>query len=305
MHHPDRSPRRLALPSLVLVGAATLAVVLAGCSNVAPGAGDSGAASQVALAAVDDAFTGAATTDGTDLAPASLLATASAAVSTAQSVAPILVVRRTDMRRQRRLVSLVFDSQPAPTTAEAEIWVKITGTAQIWQIYPVSGTPAKLLGSKPIDLEGTLSFGLAKGADGWRLTSVASDGLSQGGNAASVTSVAFDPDPLLLGHSDNVATVALNEPDTSDAFLVVARGRFMVPHGVLADDGVPPDPTANDDVYNGFVWVGTAARPGTHLAFVTALDYTRTIDLSQTGGSYDEPYTFTLQPVLIHLAASE
>jgi len=305
MHDPDRNPRRLALPALILLGTAVLAFVLTGCSNVAPGASAAGTASQMALAAVDDAFAGAATADGTDLAPASLLATAAGGATAAQSVQSVLVVRRTDMQRQRRLVSLTFDRQPDPTTAEAEIWVKISGTAQILKTYPVSGAPTILLGSKPIDLEGTLSLGLAKGTAGWRLTSVASNGFTQGSFAASVTSVAFDPDPLRLGHSDNVATVTMSEPDTQDAFLVVARGRYLAPHGVLADDGVPPDDVAGDDIYTGFVWVGTAARQGAHLAFITALDYTRTVDLTRTGGSYDEPYTFTLQPVLVRLAAGE
>lgn len=303
MHHSHRNPRRLPV-ALALLGTAALAMVLAGCSTTAPSAAASATAGQVALSAVDDVFTGASAVDGTDLAPASVLASAVSGTTT-QSVQPFLVVRRTDMRRQRRLVSLVFDTQPDPTKAEAEVWVKITGTAQIWQVYPASGSPRTLLGSKPIDLEGTLTLDLAKGADGWRLVAVASDGLSQGAYAASVGSVSFAPDPLRVGRSDNVVTVALSEPDTSDAFLVVARGRYMAPHGVLADDGVPPDAVAGDDVYSGFVWVGSSPRVGTHLAFITALDYTRTIDMSQTAGSFDEPYTFTLQPVLVNLAAGD
>lgn len=303
MHHHDRTPRRLALPVLALGAAAGLVVLLAGCSSVGSTSADTTAAGQVALAAVDGAFSSAAAADGSDLAPASL--TATSAIATAQSVPPVLVVRRTHMRRQRRLVSVVFDQQPAPTSAEVQVWVKITGAAEIWKTYPATGAPTTLLGTKPIDLEGTITFGLTKGSDGWRLGSVAHSGLSQGAYAASVASVGFTPDPIIIGRNDNVATVGLTEPDASDAFLVVARGRGMAPHGVLGDNGVPPDATANDGVYTGYVSVGTTVRPGPHLAFLTALDYSRTIDLGQTGGAYDDPYTFTLDPVLVQLAAGE
>ena len=308
MNHRQR--RRSFVPILVLLSSAGLGAVLAGCSNVTSTATDPSSAGQVVLAAVDDAFAGAATADGTDLAPASVVAASSVATgtgasATAQSLDPIVVVRRADMRRERRLVSLVFDQQPDPTSAEAQVWVKITGKAELWQTYPVAGSGATLLGSKPIDLEGTITFEMNKGADGWRLTSLSSTGLDQGSYAAKVASVAFAPDPLLIAHADNVGTVGLAAPDTTDAFLVVARGGAMAPHGVLSDDGVAPDGAADDGVYSGFVWVGASTRAGTHLAFVTALDYTRTIDLSQSGGAYLEPYTFTLHPVVVDVAASE
>ncbi len=288
--------RRRFVPVLLVLATAGVGAVLAGCNSVPSSAAATSAAGQAVLSAVDDAFASSASADGTDLAPAS--------VST-QSVEPIVVVRRADMHRERRLVSLIFDRQPDPTSAEAQVWVHVTGTAQLWQGYPVSGSGWTLVGRKPIDYQGTLTLQVAKGAGGWSLTSVDSTGLSQGADAASVASVAFTPDPLLIGRSDNVGTVDLRVPDSTDQFLVVARGPYMAPHGVLGDNGVAPDTTADDGTYTGYVWVGADARAGTHLAFVTALDYTKTVDLGQSGGSYLAPYTFTLHPVVVDLAASE
>lgn len=293
-HRPHR--RRHLVSVLLVLATAGIGAVLAGCNSVPSSAAATSAAGQAVLTAVDDAFASSASADGTDLAPAS--------VST-QSVGPIVVVRRADMHRERRLVSLIFDQQPDPTSAEAQVWVHITGTAQLWQGYPASGTGWTLVGRKPIDYQGTITFQVAKGTDGWSLTSVDSTGLSQGADAATVANVGFTPDPLLIGHTDNVGTAGLTAPDSSDAFLVVARGPFMAPHGVLGDNGVAPDATADDGTYTGYVWVGADARAGTHLAFVTALDYTKTIDLSQSDGSFLAPYTFTLHPVVVDLAAGE
>ncbi|MEJ2667392.1 MAG: hypothetical protein P8Z81_09890 [Deinococcales bacterium] len=308
MHHRNRLPRRFVLPALVL----GLAGALAACNTAVPASSDSSAAGNLALAAVDDAFAGQAAADGTNLAPASVLAAAATQSGGTQSggtqsggtqsVAPVIVVRRTDMQRQRRLVDVTVDRNADPITAEVEVWVSITGNAQIIKTYPDTQAPIELLGVKPIAMQGTVSFDLQKGDQGWQLTGISGPGIDQGAYAAAVQSVSFDPDPILIGRTDNVAFASLVEPATSDAFLVVARGRYLRPHGVLADDGVPPDVTAGDQTYSGTVWVGAGARPGAHLAFVTALDYTRTVDVSQTGGSYDNPYTDTLQPVLVQLA---
>lgn len=297
MHHRNRFPRRLVLPALVL----GLAGALAACNTAVPANADAGAAGNLALAAVDDAFAGQAASDGTNLAPASVLATAAQTGGT-QSVAPVIMVRRIDMQRQRRLLNVTVDHNADPITAEVQVWVSITGKAQIIETYPVTQAPTVLLGVKPIAMQGTITFDLQKDSQGWQLTGVSSPGIDQGAYAAAVQSVSFDPDPILIGRTDNIAYASLVEPSTADAFFVVARGRYLRPHGVLSDDGVPPDVTAGDQIYSGTVWVGAGATPGAHLAFLTALDYTRTIDVSQTGGSYDNPYTDTLQPVLVQLA---
>lgn len=307
---------------------ATLLVgmVLAACGQpVASQVPDQQAARNAALAAVDDAFAGEASADSQDAATANVLAaiatTSASADATAletAAVEPMLVIRRVAMHRDRHLLTLTYDGTSQPATATAEVAIAVTGTAQIWKVWPDLSLPRTLVGEKPIDLQGTITLNLeragdapAAGADvqsvrlggGWRLTGIESGGFSQGANAATVQDVMFDPDPLLAGRDDNAAFVTLSEPSSVDDFLVAARSRHLRPHGVLGDAGAPPDQTASDDVYSGYVWVGPDARPGTHLAFVTALDYSRTVNLATTDGSYDDPYTDTVQPVLVDIAA--
>lgn len=295
MHERTPLPHRLLLAALTL----GLVAALAGCSSLAPAASDASAAGNVALAAVDDAFAGQASGDGSDLAPAAL----SSGSVTAQAVDAVIVVRRVDMQRRRRLVGVHVDRGADPVTASVAVWVSMTGRARILKTYPVSGAPVTLLGVKPIAMQGTVTVDLVRAAQGWRLSGVSSRGIDQGAYAAAVQDMRFDPDPLLIGRNDGLAHATLVPPAPADDFLVVARGRYLGPHGVLADDGVPPDAAAGDRIYSGTVWVGARARPGAHLAFVTALDYTRTVDVSRAGGAFDQPYTDTLQPVLVQIAA--
>ncbi|MBX3141478.1 MAG: hypothetical protein KF875_12045 [Trueperaceae bacterium] len=298
-----RWPRMAATGLLVVVG-------LVGCGQ--PTATSEEAAAQVAaLAAVDDAFFGASQTDTADIATASVLATYSAlgsegsgAFSTAASE-PLLMIRRTDMSRERDLLSLVYDGLSEPATATAEIGITVKGTAQIWQVYPDLSLPRSLVGSKPIEMEGVLTLHLARTDGTWHLTGAESTGLKQGVNAATVEDVTLKPQVLQSGTNDNLAYITLTEPTSSDDFIVAVRSRHLRPHGLLTDDGVAPDAIAEDDVYSGNVWVGEDARSGMHLAFVTALNYARTTDLTMVDGEYQDPYTDTVQGVLVVVATDE
>lgn len=267
------------------------AALLAACSSP-PAALDEAAARRAVLEGIDAAFAVSAEADGRDLASASAL--------TSQALEPTVVIRRSDMRRSRDLQRFELDLSVNPPTASAEVALTITGTAELWQVYPDRSAGRTLVGEKPIALAGSATFTAHKLDGRWTLDSVERSALSQGEGAAVIDEVAFEPDPLVPGSSDNLAWVSLSAPDPDDDFLVVARGGHLRPRGVLHDDGAAPDAEAGDGIYSGTVEVGADARRGEHLAFVSALDYSRTADLT-TGddGSYLHPYTDTLLPVMV------
>ena len=91
-------------------------------------------------------------------------------------------------------------------------------------------------------MTGTITITAEKWRGEWHVTSVSSTAFTQGDFAATVDSWSVSPDPLLAGTDANVLTVELLEVDTSDAHLVVARGRHFRPKSVLNDNGVDPDP---------------------------------------------------------------
>ena len=99
--------------------------------------------------------------------------------------------------------------------------------------------------------------------------------------------------------------MVLDEVDSDDEHLVIARGRHFHPRSVLNDNGDDSDPVADDDSYAGYLDVRTDARRGRHLGFLHALNYTRTTDLTEGDDGYLFPYTDTLQPVLVWVDAHD
>ncbi len=279
------------------------AFLLAACSQALPQnqqSQDEAQAQSVILSAVDEALEARAAEDGTDLSAQSLSPGLSA-----QSVEPFIVIRRTGMRHSRQLISLNVDFVAKPPTAVAIIELNLSGTAKLWQVYPDGSVPRTLLGEKPIDMSGELVVTAQKLTDGWRVVSVEPTALSQGEYAATVETWSVDPDPLIPGYDDNKAFASLSEAD-NDEFLVTARGRHLRARGVLNDNGVLPDEIANDDDYAGFVEVGPDARPGYHLAFLHALNYSKTTDLSvDENGDFIYPYTDTLLPLTVEIVETD
>lgn len=284
-----RSP--LALLPLALV------LLLSACGTPAMGPDESAARSAV-LAAVDEAFAADAERDGDDLASQSALAS--------QAVEPTIVIRRHDMDRERRLLTLTVDMTAEPPTATAEIGITVSGVASLWQVYPDPSLGREHLGDKAIDLTGEAVVTAQRVGGQWHVVAVDHGGLSQGDRAAAVTDWWVSPDPLVAGSSDNAAFAALDVPTASDELLVAARGRHLRPRGILVDDGSAPDEVAADGTYSGLVDVDADARVGRHLGFVTALNYTATTDLS-TGedGEFLVPYTDTILPVVVEVVGGE
>ncbi len=267
-----------------------LLLLLAACST-ALSPNEEAVAQQAILAAVDEAFAADANDDGIDLA--------SSAALSSQSVNPFIVIYRKNMARQREAATITIDYNSDPISAVAEVEISITGVAELWKIYPDLSAPRELVGEKAINMTGTITITAEKWRGEWHVTSVSSTAFTQGDFAATVDSWSVSPDPLLAGTDANVLTVELLEVDTSDAHLVVARGRHFRPKSVLNDNGVDPDPTADDDSYNGFLEIDSDARLGRHLGFIHALNYTKTIDLTLDGDAFLYSYTDTLLPVVV------
>jgi|GEM_PF-5382931 len=287
--------------TLKFLAVSSLFVLLAACGTTLTGGGaqENAAAQQAILGEIDAAFAASAAEDNVDLSSVSL-------GLTTQSVDPFIVIRRTNMHRSHKLLTLTVDMTATPPTATAEVQLNITGTAELWQVLPDQPRAHNKVGEKPIDMVGTATITAEKGDDGWHITSVDHTALSQGDFAADITSWSYSPDPLVPGSDANLATIALDEPDTSDEFLLVLRGRRFHPRSIPNDNGTDPDPTANDDEYNGYIRVGADADEGRHLGFITALNYTRTTDLTSDGnGGYLYPYTDTFLPVVVLVGASQ
>ena len=290
--------RRLPLLLLALL----LAALLAACSTPAgPLAGDERAAQSAVLLAFDDAFAASAALDDTDLESQSLSGPSS------QSAHPFVAVRRTEMRRSREALSLEVDFQADPPTATAVVALSVSGTAELWQVYPDRAAPRERVGEKPILMTGAVRVTAHKLEGQWQVVDVERSGLQQGPGAATVSAWSVSPDPLAAGSDENEASVTLSVQDADDDFLVLVRGRHLRVRGVLNDplndQGDAPDPVAGDGVYTGALEVPATARAGRHLAFVHALNYTKTADLSEDeSGGYLHPYTDTLLGVVVRIA---
>lgn len=276
-----------------------LLTLLAACGTTSPlgsGSGpDEASAKSAMLQAVGDAFIADAEDDAVDLSAASELST--------QSVEPFVVIRRRDMERDADTLTVTVDLDATPPTAVAEIAVSITGVAELYEVYPDASGPVEFKGEKPIHLTGTITLEAEYVAGEWHLTAASSSAFTQGEYAAAIVEWGIDPDPLQPGSDAHVATVLLDEVETSDEHLVIGRGRHFHPRTVLNDNGEAPDPVADDDSYAGYLAVGADARPGRHLGFIHALNYSRTVDLTEGDDGFVYPYTDTLLPVVVWVDA--
>jgi hypothetical protein len=280
---------------------ALLALLLAACgTTAAPGndQADEASARSAFLSAVEDAFVADAEDDGVQL-------TAAAPALEAQSVEPFIAIRRRDMARHVETLTVTVDLEAVPPTATAEVSVVITGVADLYEVYPDASAPVTLVAEKPIDLHGTLTLEAEFVERSWHLIGAEHSAFTQGAYAATIVSWTIDPAPLVPGSDGHVATVVLDEVDTEDEHLVIGRGRHFRPRSVLNDNGDDPDPVADDDSYAGYLRIGDDARPGRHLGFVHALNYSRTTDLTEGDDGFAFPYTDTLLPVVVWVDAQD
>ena len=280
---------------------ALLLTLLAACGTVVPGGPgaqpDEASARSALLAAVGDAFVADAEDDDIDLSAAPQLA--------AQSVEPFVVIRRRNMAREADTLTITVDLEATPPTAVAEVEVSITGVAELFEVYPDLSAPVELVGEKRIHLTGAITLEAEYVTGEWHLTGASSTAFSQGEYAATIIDWGIDPDTLQPGRDNHVATVELDEVETADQHLVIGRGRHFHPKTVLNDNGNAPDITADDDSYAGYIEVRPDARPGRHLGFIHALNYSRTVDLSEGADGYLFSYTDTLLPVVVWVDARD